>query len=150
MEVIHLIADKVPNNIRELEGAFNRVVAHGNLLKRTINTELAHEVLKDILNSKENQPNAEIIKKLVCKHFGIKVSDIESPKRARNYSYPRQIAMYLCRTLTDQSLPNIGTSFGNRDHTTVLHAINKIEAEKNTDNSVVELLNMFEENIINA
>jgi chromosomal replication initiator protein len=120
------------------------VVAHGNLLNRKIDKELAKEVLKDMFSSNENQPAPEIIKKYVCKHFNIKLSDIESPKRARIYSYPRQIAMYICRSATNLSLPKIGEYFGNRDHTTVLHACEKIHKEKNENAAIREILEKLE------
>jgi chromosomal replication initiator protein len=148
-DVINLISEKIHYNIRELEGALNRVVAHGNLLGRNIDRELVRETLKDIFSSKENQPSSEMIKKQVCKHFSIKVSDIESPKRERKYSYPRQIAMYLCRKMTDLSLPKVGESFGNRDHTTVIHATNKISNEINNDESFNALLLKLEDDIRN-
>jgi chromosomal replication initiator protein len=149
LSVINLIAEKIHSNIRELEGALNRVVAHGHLLKRVIDRDLAREVLKDIFSSKENQPSPDSIKKQVCKHFNIKISDIESSKRARNYSFPRQIAMYLCRTMTDLSLPKTGEFFGNRDHTTVLHAYEKILKEKNMNPSLDEILIKLEDSIRN-
>jgi len=149
LDVISLIAEKVRSNIRELEGAFNRVIAHGNLLNLCINRELVREVLRDIFSSKENQPAPESIKKHVCKHFNIKISDIESTKRARQFSYPRQIAMYLCRTMTDLSLPKIGEYFGDRDHTTVLHAVDKIENERTNNEPLEEVLSLLISNIRN-
>jgi chromosomal replication initiator protein len=129
-EVIELIADKIKTNIREMEGAFNKVIAFSTLTQKSINKSLACEVLKDIITEKDAQPTPESIKKNVSKFFEIKISDLESSKRARNFSYPRQIAMYLCRDMTDLSLPKIGEYFGGRDHTTVLHACDKIEKEK--------------------
>jgi chromosomal replication initiator protein len=149
LDVINLISEKIHSNIRELEGALNRVVAHGKLLGRNIDRELVRETLKDIFSSKENQPSSEDIKKYICKHFDIKVSDMESSKRARKYSYPRQIAMYLCRKMTTLSLPKIGESFGNRDHTTVMHATEKISNELLTNESLGEVLSKIEEDIRN-
>ncbi|MDR2355740.1 MAG: chromosomal replication initiator protein DnaA [Clostridiales Family XIII bacterium] len=148
-DVINLISEKIHSNIRELEGAMNRVVAHGNLLGRNIDRELVRETLKDIFSSKENQPSAADIKKQVCKYFSIKTSDIESSKRARKFSYPRQIAMYLCRKMTDLSLSKIGESFGNRDHTTILHAIEKITNEIKTNESLEDILSKLEEDVRN-
>jgi chromosomal replication initiator protein len=147
LDVINLISEKIHSNIRELEGALNRVVAHGNLLGRSIDRELVREVLKDIFSSKENQPSAEDIKKQVCKHFDVKLSDMESSKRARKFSYPRQIAMYLCRKMTDLSLPKIGESFGNRDHTTVLHATEKISNELKVNEALEGVLSKLENDI---
>lgn len=148
-EVIELIANKIKTNIREMEGAFTRVVAFGTLTKRTINKELASEVLKDIITAKDIQPTPENIKKNVSKFFDISITDIESSKRARNYAFPRQIAMYLCREMTDLSLPKIGEFFGNRDHTTVLYAYEKIESEKDINETVRNNLKELEKKIRN-
>jgi chromosomal replication initiator protein len=148
-DVINLISEKIHSNIRELEGALNRVVAHGNLLGRSIDRELVRETLKDIFSSKENQPSSDTIKKQVCKHFNIKISDMESPKRARKFSYPRQIAMYLCREMTNLSFPKIGEAFGNRDHTTALHAAEKISNEIKINESLGEILEKLEKDIRN-
>jgi chromosomal replication initiator protein len=149
LDVINLISEKIHSNIRELEGALNRVVAHGSLLGRSIDRELVRETLKDIFSSKENQPSPEAIKKHVCKHFNIRVSDMESSKKPRKFSYPRQIAMYLCRKMTELSLPKIGESFGNRDHTTVLYATEKIENEMKGNESLREVIANLEEEIRN-
>jgi chromosomal replication initiator protein len=149
MEVINLIAENIHSNIRELDGAFNRVIAHGNLLNLEIDTDLVRDVLKDVFSSRENQPAPESIKKHVCKHFNIKISDIESTSRKRCFSYPRQISMYLCRKMTDLSLPKIGEHFGSRDHTTVLHAVEKIEKERNNIPSLDEIMKQIEETIRN-
>jgi chromosomal replication initiator protein len=150
LDVINLISEKIHSNIRELEGALNRVVAYGNFLNKNIDRDLFRETMKDIFSSKENQPSAEDIKKQVCKHFNIKLSDIESSNRARKYSYPRQIAMYLCRKMTDISLPKIGESFGNRDHTTVLYATEKIKKDIKINETFEEMLTKLEEDILNG
>jgi chromosomal replication initiator protein len=149
LDVINIISEKIRSNIRELEGALNRVVAHGSLLGRKIDRDLVRETLKDIFSSKENQPSAETIKKRVCKRFDIKISDIESAKRARKFSYPRQLAMYLCRKMTDLSLSKTGEAFGNRDYTTVIHAMDKISKELKTNEALGEILSTLEEEIIN-
>jgi chromosomal replication initiator protein len=149
LDVINIIAENIHSNIRELEGAFNRVVAHGNLLRLEINRDLVKVVLKEVFSAKGNQPAPEAIKKHVCKRFNIKLSDIESAKRTRNFSYPRQIAMYLCRSMTDLSLPKIGEFFGNRDHTTVLHAVDKIEDERASNTSLADILSSLESDIRN-
>lgn len=148
-EVIELIANKIKTNIREMEGAFTRVVAFGTLTSSNINKELASEVLKDIITAKDVQPTPEAIKKNVSSFFDISITDIESSKRARNYAFPRQIAMYLCREMTDLSLPRIGEYFGNRDHTTVLYACNKIEEEKNINETVRNNIKELEKKIRN-
>lgn len=129
MEVIKIIAERIQDNVRELEGAFIRVVAYASLTGQPINKELAKEVLKDVFSSKSRRPTPENIKDHVSKHFNIKVTEMVSSKRSKNIVVPRQIAMYLCRRLTDLSLPKIGEAFGNRDHTTVLHACDKISNE---------------------
>ncbi|WP_206460144.1 chromosomal replication initiator protein DnaA [Anaerovorax sp. IOR16] len=126
LDVIEIIAEKIQSNIRELEGAFIRVIAYANLTNQKITRELAKEVLKDVFSSKNTEITPTLIKQMVCKHFEVKESDMVSSKRSRYIAFPRQIAMYLCRTLTDLSLPKIGEEFGNRDHTTVLHAYEKI------------------------
>jgi chromosomal replication initiator protein len=144
IEVIGVIAEKIQSNIRELEGAFIRVIAYANLTGQKINKDLAKEVLKDVFASKDRQVTPELIKKHVCKHFSIKQSDLESAKRSRNLSFPRQIAMYICRDMTELSLPKIGEYFGNRDHTTVLHACEKISGEVKSNESLRDVVKEIE------
>jgi len=144
LEVIGVIAEKIQSNIRELEGAFIRVIAYANLTGQKINRDLAKEVLKDVFSSKDRPVTPELIKKHVCKHFNIKQSDIESSKRSRNLAFPRQVAMYICRDMTDLSLPKIGEFFGNRDHTTVLHACDKISGEIKTNESLRDVVKELE------
>jgi len=128
-DVLQYIADKIQSNIRELEGALTRVIAYSTLTNREINIDLANEALKDIISNKPKQINVTLIKDIVGKHYNIKKEDFNSKRRTRNISYPRQIAMYLCREMTDLSLPRIGEEFGGRDHTTVIHAYEKISKE---------------------
>jgi chromosomal replication initiator protein len=146
-EVINVIAEKFPNNIRELEGAFSRVVSFSELMNERITVRFAKEVLKEIFTEKDNEVNPVNIKKKVCKYFNIKVSDIESSNRARKFAYPRQISMFLCRELTDLSLPKIGEYFGGRDHTTVIHACNKISEEFNKSEECRKLIISLKEEI---
>ncbi len=129
MEVIGLIAEKIKFNIRELEGAFTRITSFAAIMNEKITVKFARNILKDILTSVDFNITCETIKKTVCKHFNIKMADIESSKRTRNLAFPRQIAMYLCREMIGTSLPKIGEAFGGKNHTTVLHAIDKISAE---------------------
>jgi chromosomal replication initiator protein len=130
-EVYEFIAKKIKSNIRELEGALTRIIAYSSLANVEISVEIAAEALKDIIaSSKPKQINVELIKTIVSQHFNVKLEDFESKRRTRSISYPRQIAMYLCRELTDMSLPKIGEEFGGRDHTTVIHAYDKISKEK--------------------
>lgn len=147
LEVIGVIAEKIQSNIRELEGAFIRVIAYANLTGQKINRELAKEVLKDVFSSRDRPVTPELVKKHICKHFSIKQSDLESSKRSRNLAFPRQIAMYICRDMTDLSLPKIGEFFGNRDHTTVLHACDKISTEIKTNESLRTVVKELEQSI---
>ncbi len=133
-DVMVYIATKIKSNIRELEGALIRIVAYSSLTNRDVTIDLAEEALKDILSStKPQEVNVAYIKEVVSKNLGIKMEDFSSKKRTRTISYPRQIAMYLCRELTDLSLPKIGEEFGGRDHTTVIHAYEKISLEIESD-----------------
>ncbi|MEF9991479.1 MAG: chromosomal replication initiator protein DnaA [Romboutsia sp.] len=135
-EVTVYIAKNIKSNIRELEGALTRVVAYSSLTNRTISFELASEALKDIITtSKHEEINVNRIKEKVSSVFSLKMEDFNSKKRTRSISYPRQVAMYLSRELTDLSLPKIGEEFGGRDHTTVIHAHDKIakDIENNED-----------------
>ena len=140
IEVIGVIAEKIQSNIRELEGAFIRVIAHATLTNQRINKDLAKEVLKDVFSSKDRLVTPDLVKKHICKHFSIKQVDLESAKRSRNLAFPRQIAMYLCREMTELSLPKIGVAFGNRDHTTVLHACEKISKEMKLNESLNDVI----------
>lgn len=126
-EVLHFIAKKIKSNIRELEGALIRLTAYSSLTNKEVSIDLANEALKDIISSsKPKEVTIPYIKEVVSKHFNIKVEELDSKRRTRSITYPRQIAMYLCRELTDMSLPKIGDDFGGRDHTTVIHAYDKI------------------------
>lgn len=133
-DVMLYIATKIQSNIRELEGALIRVVAYSSLTNSPITEELAEEALKDIISGNQVVPvTADLIKEHVSKDFRMKIDDFESKKRTRAIAYPRQIAMYLTRELTDLSLPKIGDEFGGRDHTTVIHAYDKISKEIEED-----------------
>ncbi len=129
-EVFEFIATKIKSNIRELEGALNRVVAYASLTKKEVDITLVNEALKDIFSSAQaRKVDVNLIKLTVAEYFNMKVDDFESKKRTRQIAYPRQIAMYISRELTDLSLPKIGEEFGGRDHTTVIHACDKINTE---------------------
>ena len=129
-DVIKYIATNVKSNIRELEGALNKVMAFANLEQREVTLELAEQVLKDIISPDEKRViTPEYIIDVVSEHFDIPVEDILSNKRSSRIVFPRQIAMYLCRYMTDTALKSIGKYMGNRDHTTVMHGIEKIEKE---------------------
>lgn len=126
-KVLEFLAYKISSNVRELEGALNRIVAHSTLVGRDITVETTQEVLKDVLRSNDRRVSIEKIQQEVAAHFNIKLADMHSSKRLRNLVQPRQIAMYLAKTLTESSLPEIGRKFGGRDHTTVLHAVRVVE-----------------------
>jgi len=133
-KVQEFLAQKITSNVRELEGALNRLIAHAHLFNRKITVETAHEVLHDLLRAYDRKITIEEIQKQVAEHFNIRVSEMSSARRARNIARPRQIAMYLAKQLTTRSLPEIGRKFGNRDHTTVMHAVKQIAilTEKDT------------------
>jgi chromosomal replication initiator protein len=129
-EVVIYIANKIQSNIRELEGALVKVIAYSSLVDREIDVDLAREALKDLVNKKKSESievNIERIKKIITDDYNLRMEDMQSKKRTQNIAFPRQIAMYLSRELTDFSLPHIGNEFGGRDHTTVIHAHNKIK-----------------------
>lgn len=133
-EVMVYIATNIKSNIRELEGALIRIVAFSSLTNKEISIDLASEALKDIISNKQNkQITIELIQDVVASYFNIRIEDFKSSRRTRNITYPRQIAMYLCRKLTDMSLPRIGEEFGGRDHTTVIHAYEKISGALKED-----------------
>jgi chromosomal replication initiator protein len=126
-EVLSYIADRIDTNIRELEGALIRVVAYSALMNQPITPELAAEALKDIVpNHRERIITIQDIQQEVCAFYRLNIEDLKAKKRTKNVAFPRQIAMYLCREMTDNSLPKIGEQFGGRDHTTVIHAHEKI------------------------
>ncbi len=133
-DVLTFIASKVSTNIRELEGALVRILAYASLYGRTVSVALAEEVLKDILlDAAYREIPIELIQHEVCRYFGISKADLVGSSRSKNFAYPRQVAMYLSRELTDESLPKIGRAFGGRDHSTVMHATAKISNLINSD-----------------
>ena len=141
--VLEFLAHKITTNVRELEGALNRITAFSSLVGKEINIEMTHDLLRDLLKSSQRKVNIEQIQKKVSEHFNVKMSDMSSARRSRTVVRPRQIAMYLSKNLTSRSLPEIGRRFGNRDHTTVIHAVKKVEELRNHDVSLdedVELL----------
>jgi len=137
-EVLNLIADQVRDNIRELEGAYNRVIGLSQLLNEPINEDNARSILKDIIKDNEQAVAPERIRSIVASQYRIKIADMDSPKRNAEITLPRQVAMYLCREVTDLSLPKIGKLFGNRHYSTVIHAIDKIEEQLKYDESLYE------------
>ena len=147
-DVMVYIASRIDSNIRELEGALTRVVAYASLIKKPVTTELVAEALKDVFpNNKTKEITMEVIQEIVASYFKMKIEDLHAKKRTRSIAFPRQIAMYLCRELTDTSLPQIGNFFGGRDHTTVIHACDKINKEKDADMKLNAILNELIERI---
>ena len=147
-DILLLIADNISSNIRELEGALNRVVAYASLTNNSISHELAKEALQQILSSKKAKDiNNTSIQNIVSRYFDINPEQLKSKKRSRDISYPRQIAMYLCRELTNMSLPQIGQAFGGRDHTTVIHACDKIAEDMQSNAETRRAISELKKNI---
>ena len=141
-EVMGYIATKIKSNIRELEGALIRIIAYSSLTNRDVTVDLATEALKDIISKKQGKHiTIDLIQDVVSSYFNLRVEDLKSQRRTRNVAHPRQIAMYLSRKLTDMSLPKIGEEFGGRDHTTVIHAYEKISENLKTDDSLQHTVN---------
>ncbi|MCI8455459.1 MAG: chromosomal replication initiator protein DnaA [Lachnospiraceae bacterium] len=147
-EVIKYIASNVKSNIRELEGALTKIVALSKLNKKEIDIELAEEALKDLIS-----PNAareitpQLILEIVAEHFGIASQDLTGQKRSKELVFPRQIAMYLCDDMTEESLQNIGKNLGGRDHTTIIHGIRKISAELKTNETLSNTISILKKKI---
>jgi chromosomal replication initiator protein len=137
-KVLEFLAHRITSNVRELEGALNRLLAYSNLIGRPISLEMAQEVLRDLLRANDRKVTIEEIQKRVAEHYNIRLSDMSSARRARAVARPRQIAMFLAKQLTSRSLPEIGRKFGGRDHTTVMHAVRKIEELRAADSSFAE------------
>jgi chromosomal replication initiator protein len=136
--VKEFLAHKISSNVRELEGALTRLVAHAQLVGGQVSLETAQDLLQDLLRAHDRRLTMEEIQKRVAEHFKIRVSDMSSARRSRAVARPRQVAMYLSKQLTSRSLPEIGRAFGGRDHTTVMHAVRKIEELVKTDSAFAE------------
>jgi chromosomal replication initiator protein len=137
-KVQEFLAHKITSNVRELEGALNRLVAHANLFGRPVTLESTHEVLHDILKAHDRRVTIEEIQKKVAEHYSIRLTDMSSARRARAVARPRQVAMFLAKQLTSRSLPEIGRKFGNRDHTTVMHAVSRVTELMERDGTFAE------------
>jgi chromosomal replication initiator protein len=136
--VMEFLAHRISSNVRVLEGALTRLFAFASLVGREINLDMTQECLADILRASERKVTIDEIIRKVADHYNLRISDLLSARRARSVARPRQVAMYLSKTLTSQSLPNIGRRFGGRDHTTVIHAVRKIEELKQADSQIAE------------
>ena len=137
-KVLEFLAHRIASNVRELEGALNRIAAHAMLIGREITIESAADLLSDLLRASSRQISIDAIQNRVASHYGVRVAEMFSPRRARNIARPRQVAMFLAKNLTSLSYPEIGRQFGGRDHTTVMHAVRTIEGLVNSDQAVAE------------
>ncbi len=146
-EVIQTVAISIDNNIRMIEGAFNRIVAYADLMHMPIDMKVTAKILEDFGSHTRQNITIENITNHICNFFNLQKEDLIGKKRPKNIAMPRQIAMYLCRTLTDSSLPKIGQYFGGRDHTTVIHACEKIDKLRKEDKSFDNQIQQFEEKI---
>ncbi|QQR69445.1 MAG: chromosomal replication initiator protein DnaA [Alphaproteobacteria bacterium] len=131
--VLEFLAHRITSNVRELEGALNRLTAHGDLVGQTISLDMVGEVLHDILRTHDRTLTVEDIQRRVAEHYNMRLAEMCSTRRERAVARPRQVAMYLAKQLTSRSLPDIGRRFGGRDHTTVIHAVRKVEELCQTD-----------------
>jgi chromosomal replication initiator protein len=142
-DVAIYIAGKIKSNIRELEGSLIRLVAYASLTGQEISLGLAQEVLKNILDHEERAVTIEIIQKYVADYYNLKLADLKSRNNSKSVAMPRQIAMYLCKSLTHASLPEIGRSFGGKHHSTVIHSIRKVEELRKKDTDFNSLMTNF-------
>ena len=146
-EILSTIATRIDSNIRELEGALNKLTAKASLVKTPITMEMAEKAINDIVAAQEKVISAEFIQDVVAKYFSVSSKDLKGSKRSNDITFPRQIAMYMCRNVANMSLPQIGRAFGKRDHTTVMHACNKVEQDMK-ENSNTKLIVESVKNLI--
>jgi chromosomal replication initiator protein len=147
VDVALFIASNIRSNVRELEGALIRLVAHSSLIGATITLPYTQQVLKNFIDSQARKVTIESIQKAVAEQFGLRLVEIKSKNNSRSIVYPRQIAMYLAKHLTEASLPEIGRQFGGKHHTTVLHSVDKIEEVRKSDKDLNRLLNKMTEQL---
>ena len=136
--VIEFLASRITSNVRELEGALNRIVYYASLVQKPISIDMAQEELKDLLRANDRQVTIEEIQKAVVRHYSIRMADMTSARRSLAIARPRQMAMYLAKQLTPRTLPEIGKRFGGRDHTTVMHALRQIERLTAEDRTIAD------------
>ena len=141
--VLEFLAHRINTNVRVLEGALTRLFAFASLVGKPITQDLTQDCLADMLRSFERKVSLEEIKRKVADHYNIRLSDMVGPKRTRCYARPRQVAMYLCKQLTSRSLPEIGRSFGGRDHTTVMHGVRRIDELRLQDAEIADDLELL-------
>ena len=136
--ILEFLAQRIDSNIRVLEGALNRVMAYSSFVNKPLTIEMAQEVLKDLIRASQRKITIDDIQRKVADYYNIRLSDLLSARRSRTIARPRQVAMYLSKILTTRSLPEIGRKFGGRDHTTVIHAVKRIESLQDSDNAIQE------------
>jgi len=146
-EVIQLLATNLKSNIREIEGALIRLGAYASLTGQKITVDMAKNTLRDLLGGKRKVITVEDIQETVASRFHIKISDLKSKRRTKTLVYPRQIAMFLCRDMTDASFPEIGRDFGGKDHTTIIHACKQIQKSQESDSVLRTTLASLKEEI---
>jgi chromosomal replication initiator protein len=149
MDVALYMATNIRTNIRELEGAFTRLLAWSSLNGVEITLSTAQQALKQFIDTQVRKITIEAIQRTVSEHFGMKVSELKQKNNSRSVVVPRQIAMYLAKQMTEASLPEIGRQFGGKHHTTVMHSIGKIDEEKRTDKDLNRTLNKLMETLNN-
>ena len=146
-EVAEFIAGKIKSNVRELEGALVRLLAYCSLKGLPVSISVAQEALKNILDQQQRKVDIETIAKAVAESFGMRVADLKAKNNSKHIVYPRQIAMYLAKQLTDASLPEIARFYGGKHHSTVIHSIRKIENEKQADKNLQRTINRLSEQL---
>ncbi len=149
-DILQNIAAKIDSNIRELEGVFNKLVVQASLTHKPVTMEMSEKAINDMIRQKDSVISIEYIQDCVCKYFNITEKDLKSSQRSNDITYPRQIGMYLCRILTNESFPKIGDSFGKRDHTTVMHAFKKIEIEIKENKNTKLIVESVKKIILNS
>ena len=149
-DVSFFLASKVKSNIRDLEACMIRLGAHASLTGKDITVEMAKNVLKDLIHDEEKALTVDYVQKVVCEYFGLKVQDIKAKKRTRDIAFPRQVAMYLSKMLTDSSLSEIGKNFGGKDHSTVIHACKLIDERVKKDEEFDKKIDYLKKKIKNA
>lgn len=149
-DILQNIAAKIDSNIRELEGVFNKLVVQASLTHTPITMEMSEKAINDMIRQKESVISIDYIQDCVCKYFNITDKDLKSTQRSNDITHPRQIGMYLCRILTNESFPKIGDAFGKRDHTTVMHAFKKIEKEIKENSNTKLVVESVKKIILNS
>jgi len=148
-DILEFLASFISSSVRELEGALNKVIAHSTLVGRPLTLDFVHSLLKDLLRPQSKPLTMQEIEKRVCDHFQVRVTDLHSAKRTRCISRPRQVAMFLAKSMTPTSLPMIGKHFGGRDHTTVIHAVSTIENMLKWDKTIQEDVSLLRKSLEN-